>query len=268
MGARRGVLAVLAGLVLGALGAPGSAAADTGVGYDVSHPQCGEPLPAVAAFGIVGVNGGVATTGNPCLAEQLAWAADLPGAQRVQVYVNTANPGRVDPLPGTWPDGGLSPYGTCRGGPGPACSWVYGQARAVVDVEGFLLPAAARADVPVVAADVVWWLDVETSNTWQSGSASAQANNRAALEGMVDHLTATGATVGLYSTGRQWREIVGWVPPGSSLHDLDSWLAGALDPLGAAELCRLPALVGGGEVVLAQFVTELDGRPLDHDLPC
>ena len=265
MGARRGALAVLAGMLT--LAVPGVARASD-VGHDVSYPQCGQALPADSAFGVVGVNGGVATTVNPCLAEQLAWAAGLPGAPGLQVYVNTANPGQLDPLPPTWPSSGDSPYGPCDGGPGPACSFVYGGTRASVDIHAFLLPAAARAGVTVVPADLVWWLDVETMNTWQSGSAAALANNRAALEGMVAYLAGTGARVGLYSTGVQWREIAGWVPPGSSLHHLDSWLAGALDPVGAAELCGLPALTGGGEVVLAQFVTELDDRPLDHDLPC
>ncbi len=58
------------------------------------------------------------------------------------------------------------------------------------------------------------------------------------------------------------------MPPGSGLHDLDSWLAGASDPLGAAQLCASTSLVAGGDVVLAQYVTELEGRLLDHDLPC
>ncbi len=268
MGARRGALAVLAGLVVGALAAPGSAAAapgDRGTGYDVSYPQCDQPLPADAAFGVVGVNGGLATTPNPCLEEQLAWSAEHGP---VQVYVNTANPGQVRDEVSTWPSSGESPYGVCDGGPGPACSYVYGRTRAAVDIHAFLLPAAARADVPLVPAELTWWLDVETENTWQTGSAAARAANRATLEGMADYLAATGAPVGLYSSGQQWAQIVGWVPPGSSLHDLDSWLAGAVDPEGAARLCAAPSLTAGGDVVLAQYVTELQGRLLDHDLPC
>ena len=268
MGARRGVLAVLAGVVLGAVGAPAVASASSEVGHDVSYPQCGQELPADSSFGIVGVNGGLATTVNPCLADQLAWAAGLPGAPGLQVYVNTANPGQLDPLPATWPSSGESPYGECTGDAGPACSWVYGRTRASVDVHGFLLPAAARAGVHADPSDVLWWLDVETMNTWQTGSAEARANNRAALEGMVGYLTGNGARVGLYSTGVQWDEIVGAVPTTSPLHALDSWLAGAQDPIGAAELCGLPPLTGGGDVVLAQFVLEVDDVPLDHDLPC
>src|SRR3712207_9481620 len=60
-----------------ALGVP-VAATDPGanaeVGHDVSFPQCGDPLPDDPAFAVVGVNGGLATRPNPCLAEQLARA--------------------------------------------------------------------------------------------------------------------------------------------------------------------------------------------------
>ena len=46
------------------------------LGNDVSWPQCNKALPKGAAFGIVGVNNGLANTTNPCLKEQLAWAGD------------------------------------------------------------------------------------------------------------------------------------------------------------------------------------------------
>lgn len=272
-------LAVLVGATAVAL-LPGVAAAAPGVdrspgvdlGYDVSHPQCDTPLPTDHDFGVVGVNGGVATAVNPCLADQLVWAAaasgDVEGHPALQVYVNTADPGHLQDLISTWPRGGDTPYGPCTGLNDPACSWVYGQTRASVDIHGFLLPAAQAAGVDVVPADLVWWLDVETENTWQSGSAAALANNRAALEGMTDYLASTGARVGLYSTGLQWQQIVGWVPPGSPLYELDSWLAGAQSRLEADQHCADLPLVAGGRVVLSQYVLPRDGRLLDHDLPC
>ncbi|MFC7572708.1 hypothetical protein ACFQX8_09915 [Klenkia terrae] len=137
-----------------------------------------------------------------------------------------------------------------------------------MDIHGFLLPAARTAGVDVVPAELVWWLDVETMNTWQSGTAASLANNRAALEGMTDYLASTGARIGLYSTGQQWQQIVGWVPPGSPLYELDSWLAGALSRGEAALHCSDTPLTAGGDVVLSQYVVERDGRLLDHDLPC
>jgi hypothetical protein len=255
-----------------ALGVP-AAAADPGdsreVGYDVSHPQCGADLPDGPAFAVVGVNGGLATRPNPCLAEQLAWAAaEATGAvaaqPRLQLYVNTANPGQVRDRVTTWPARGRTPYGRCDGDNSRACSWRYGWERAAVTVEEFFVPAAEAAGVDPDPGDHTWWLDVETANTWQTGSAPARARNRAALEGMAARLSATGAEVGLYSTGYQWRRITGVVPRTSPLHGLDSWLAGSTSLRGARAACLRDPLVDGGEVVLTQYV--VDG--LDHDHSC
>jgi len=138
-----------------ALGVPSAAAHpgdDAEVGYDVSYPQCDDALPDDPAFAVVGVNGGLATRPNPCLAEQLAWAAER----------------------------------------------------------------------------------------------------------------TTGADVGLYSTGHQWRRITGVVPEDSPLHDLDSWLAGARSLAGARAACLRDPLVDGGDVVLTQYVVDR----LDHDHSC
>jgi len=76
------------------------------VGYDVSYPQCGRKLPTDHYFGIVGVNGGNASTPNGCLADQLVWASKAKtgsNQSKKQVYVNTANPGQVISQVSTWP---------------------------------------------------------------------------------------------------------------------------------------------------------------------
>ncbi|WP_091322935.1 hypothetical protein [Geodermatophilus ruber] len=264
-------LAALAGLLL-VLGVP-VAAADTSdghreVGYDVSYPQCDEDLPDGPAFAIIGVNGGIATRPNPCLAEQLEWAAGSSGAvpeqPPVQLYVNTANPGQVRDEVSSWPLAGDTPYGTCRGENDLACSWQYGWIRAYVDAQAFLPLAATDAGLPTDPAAYRWWLDVETMNTWQTGSSDARARNRASLEGMTAYLTGKGGQVGVYSTDLQWRRIVGDVPPDSPLHELDSWLAGASTAREARATCRQAPLVPGGRVVLTQYVT----RGLDHDHSC
>ena len=264
------VVAVLSCFCL-LVGVPAASAADDDppvVGYDVSHPQCDVPLPDRPAFGIVGVNGGRATRPNPCLTEQLAWAAGATGAVRgqpgLQLYVNTANPGQLLDVVHTWPLAGDSPYGHCDGVNDEACSWRYGWLRAYLDVEAFFAPAAERAGVDPDPAAHRWWLDVETMNTWQYGSPAAQARNRAALEGMTAYLDSRGAEVGLYSTAQQWGRIVGDVPRDSALYGLDSWLAGGGTPAGARATCRRAPLVGGGEVVMAQYVEDR----LDHNHPC
>ena len=265
-----GVATVVAAAL--ALGVP-AAAADPGdpgeVGYDVSHPQCGVELPDGAAFAVVGVNGGLATRPNPCLAEQLVWAAteatgEVAAQPRLQLYVNTANPGQVRDQVTTWPARGRTPYGRCEGDNSRACSWQYGWERATVTVQDFFVPAAEAAGVDPDPGHHTWWLDVGTANTWQTGSAPARARNRAALEGMAARLTATGAEVGLYSTGYQWRRITGRVPEDSPLYELDSWLAGSITLAGARAACRSDPLVDGGDVVLTQYVAV----GLDHDHSC
>jgi hypothetical protein len=260
-------VALLAAVSL--LAAPGVAsAAPTAVGYDVSYPQCDSVLPASRAFVVIGVNGGLSTRTNPCLTEQLEWAwgsAGAVGAQpKVQLYLNSANPGQVPEQVSTWPIQGATPYGTCDGSNSMACSWQYGKERALNSFVSFFTPAARAARIDSQPARYTWWLDVETMNTWQAGSPQALARNRASLEGMTAYLLSRGARVGLYSTRQQWTEIVGTVPSGSNLTGLDSWLAGATTSTGAKAACSSTPLVAGGRVILGQYVD----AELDRDYSC
>ena len=267
--ALRSALVVALALLAALLAGPGTAAAaPTKVGYDVSYPQCETRLPAARAFAIVGVNGGLSTRTNPCLSEQLAWAwkssGAVPAQPKAQLYLNTANPGQVVQLVTTWPTRGATPYGRCDGGNSMACSWQYGRERARNSVISFFKPAARAARVDSQPERYTWWLDVETMNTWQWGSDEALARNRATLEGMTDYLLSRGATVGLYSTGQQWAEIVGPVPSDSNLVGLDSWLAGSTSLEGARDTCRSEPLVPRGRVTLTQYVVD----DLDHNHSC
>jgi hypothetical protein len=219
------------------------------LGADVSHPQCGGPLPAGQAFGVVGVNAGTATTTNPCLADQLAWAATSTGGTGqplVQVYVNTANPGLEAAV---WPT--TSPknrYGTCdttanRGNTLP-CAYEYGRLRAQEDVQSRGVPNARS---------LMWWLDVELENSW---STTSTGRNVASLEGMADHLRSYGVKgVGIYSTHFQWQQIVGAsVKADSPLRGLPSWLAGTGDVDGARAGCWLTGFTSGSRVVMTQYI--------------
>jgi hypothetical protein len=259
------VLAVLATL----LALPGTAsAAWTTVGYDVSHPQCDTSLPRDRAFAIVGVNGGISTRANPCLAQELTWAWNSSGSvitqPKAQVYLNTSNPGELLTQVSTWPKAGVTPYGTCTGTNSTACSWQYGFERAQNSVISFFTPAAQAARVDSQPGRYRWWLDVETMNTWQSGSTAALARNRATVEGMTAYLTSRGGSVGIYSTNQQWAQIVGSVPASSTLAGRDSWLAGASSLTGAQTACGRPALVPGGSVTLTQYVQS----GLDRNYSC
>lgn len=103
----------------------------TKIGNDISYPQCGKTLPTGQGFGIVGVNGGIATTTNPCLSTELLWANLSFGTlnqTKVQLYVNTGNPGGLNtvswPKNNTDPVGNISPNpnGTCDGSDSLACA--------------------------------------------------------------------------------------------------------------------------------------------------
>ena len=261
----RAAVVVTLAVVATLLAAPGSAAAaSTRDGYDVSYPQCGTTLPAAQAFAVVGVNGGLATRPNPCLAAQLAWAWGSSGVvlsqPKAQLYLNTANPGGLGVA--TWPTTGSTPYGTCSGANDQACSWQYGYERAQNSVDFFFTPAARTAGVDTLPSRWTWWLDVETENSWQSGSPDAQARNRATLEGMTAYLLARGGRVGVYSTNYQWNVLVGSVPSTSNLVGRNSWLAGATTLRQAKANCTGAPLVPGGRVTLTQYVP--DGLDRDH----
>jgi hypothetical protein len=252
-------VAVIALAAVATVALPGTAAAHPPtVGYDVSYPQCRDDLPRDRAFAVVGVNGGLSTRANPCLSEQLIWAWNSSGVVEeqplAQLYLNTANPGQVTEEITTWPDRGSTPYGPCDGTNTAACSWQYGWERAQNSVLSFFTPAARAARVDSQPSRYVWWLDVETMNTWQSGTPEALLRNRAALEGMTAYLVSQGAPVGLYSTAQQWAQIVGSVPTGSPLAGRDSWLAGSTSQAEAQAACSRAALVPGGRVTLSQYV--------------
>lgn len=256
-----------------ALAAKSSGYTSNTLGNDISWPQCGRKLPSGQAFGIVGVNGGLANTTNNCLSTQLLWAnksSGITSQPKTQLYVNTANPGglstpswpfsNVDPLGNPTPN----PYGACDGSDSLACAWQYGWNRAVEDVYFRFKPAAQAANLSNNPTSYRWWLDVETENTWKTSS-FGQQSNAADLEGMVAYFKNNiGAQVGLYSTSYQWRQIIGSVSPTSNLNGLDSWLPGAKSQTAAKNNCSLPALTAGGKVTLTQFVS----RTHDYDYSC
>lgn len=254
-------------LVPVASAAPKSSAGGGGtaslVGMDVSWPQCGKTLPTTPAFGIIGVNGGTAANQNPCLAAQLAWANSLSGAvasqDKVQVYVNTANPGEVISQITTWPtsSNAFNPHGACDGTNTLACSWQYGWNRGEYAVNYFMQEAPKVAGLASTnPATYKWWLDVETENTWQSGSAQAYQRNVAALEGWVAYFKNIGARTGVYSTAYQWGQITnGQVGANSNLNNLHSWLAGSKTLNGAKSKCANAPLTAGGVVALSQYVS-------------
>lgn len=238
------------------------------VGYDISYPQCGKTLPTDQYFGIAGVNGGTAASTNPCLADQLAWAnRSRTGSTqpKIQLYVNTANPGEVISQITTWPTSNTdktgytttNTYGICTGANDKACSWQYGWNRAVeANIDRFV-PAAQTAGINQSASAYTWWLDVETMNTWQSGSTEALARNTATLEGMTNYFKSKTAAVGLYSTAQQWSQITGsTVSATSNLNGLANWRPSGASLSNAISNCTVPPLTPGGYIALTQYVQQ------------
>ncbi len=271
-------------------GGGGGGTAST-TGNDISFPQCGGSLPSGQAFGIVGVNDGLANTPNPCLGpspsypsytqSELYWAvvdSSGKGSQpRASLYLNTADPGNGVP---DWPTTSMSndQYGSCGasgttgvGEDTTACAWQYGYNKAAQDASW--LASAADAinakeqpfSVSGAAKAYPWWLDVETGNSWQSGS-TGLAMNVADLQGMVAALSAAGAThVGVYSTSYQWSQVTGGLKStaGTSLEGLPDWIPGARRLSGAISNCQLTSFTGG-VVELTQWFS----KPYDSDYAC
>jgi hypothetical protein len=245
------------------------------LGIDISWPQCGKTVPKTQAFGVVGINGGLATTTNSCLKDQLVWArASLGGTsqEKIQLYANTANPGGLNTA--SWPSNNIdpagnasaNPYGTCDHGDSRACAWQYGWNRAVEDVLQRFQPAATAAGISTSPSGYIWWLDVETQNTWKTGGTAADyQSNVAVLEGMTSYFTNSGGRVGLYSTAAQWGQIAGnQVGSASNLNGLKNWRPGGASQATAKDACKAAPLTAGGSVVLTQFVS----KSIDYDYSC
>lgn len=184
-----------------------------GTGDDLGWPNCASSYP-VAGFVIAGISHGrpfdvVNGNPNPCLTGEYGSSTDHA------LYLNTG----YDPIYYTehatadciQRSAATSPDAAHQEAWAVGCSWAEDQADYAV---------GAGAGRPAV-----WWLDVETANSWSSTDLSL---NAAALQGGVDELAALtpAIPVGAYSTRYQWSQVVGsgtvsglaadWVATGSS----------------------------------------------------
>ena len=236
---------LLASLSLTAM-LPAAALADNGpmgsntAGWDISWPQCGQPLPEQRAdmFHVVGVTGGTPFTSNPCFGSQFAYAAaEGPLSLYVNLDFNLAAAG--GPLTCQPEDQGCEAYN-------------YGWGAGVSAWD------SARRDTGGGSQGVqMWWLDVETENVWSDNTDL----NSYVIQGALDFLQHTaGRTVGIYSTSLQWHEIAGdFAPPNTP-----NWAAGAssMDSIGQ---CQHP-FWNGASVWAFQYLN-LDLN-LDQDRGC
>ena len=186
-------------------------------GNDISWPQCGGAFPARAGFGIVGVGNGVPFSTNPCLAAEWQWAVAARGAPAY--YMNLSNPGAAS---SHWNQGGPKP---CSGSSTDlGCAYDYGWNAAAA-----AFAYASSQTSPASAVAHVWWIDVETTNTWSPNTAV----NLAVVQGALVYLKQqTSKAVGVYSTSYQWGVITGGAHVGAPV-----WAAGASSAASAPSSC-------------------------------
>ncbi len=201
-----------------------------GIGYDLSWPQCDDTLDALSFdFAIIGVTGGRAFTQNPCLGALFRWASSAPTAPSLYMNLNY-------PAGSTATNGLRGPMGECRRSDKACQAYNYGY-----NAAQYALAYAASQG----ASARVWWLDIETTNTWSKRTEL----NALVIQGAIDYLQEQGRTVGIYSTRRQWGIIAGDFSPG-----LPIWVAGAGDLQGAQARCADPTYwFAGGTPWLVQF---------------
>jgi hypothetical protein len=199
---------------------------------DVSWPNCGTRPATNFQQGIVGVTGGLDFRPNACLTQESTWFS------RYALYMNTGYPGSASG----------KKYMTsprhCNATDNQCLAYNYGF-------------AAATYGTRLAAQDGVytdlWWLDVETDNSWTTHPLI----NRASLEGAIAAIQQNTlfAKVGIYSTPNQWASITGEWHNG-----LPAWLGtGLLSARTAAQECQSKSFTGGS-IWLSQYTTHLDAN--------
>ena len=217
------------------------------VGNDISFPQCGHDYPDHAAFGIAGVTGGRAFTGNPCFASEYHWAREAGSPASVYFNINYARPGYL-----TFATHALDgPAGRCAPTQNPCTAYNYGWNAAADAVD--------RGDT-AGADPAMWWLDVETVNYW--ADPPDRALNARVIQAALDLLRSRGLSAGIYSINEMWSRIAGTqYRPGVPV-----WYAETNPASGypsAPHYCDPAYGFTGGTVWLVQWTDTVD-----HDYAC
>lgn len=205
-----------------------------GNGYDISYPQCVPYYPSSPfSFGIIGVNGGKAFTENSCLYSEFLWSK--LGSEKISVYINL-----------NYPSGGTESFGI--DGPAGKCNFDDSSCRAY----NYGFNAAQYAYQYALSQNVyadMWWFDIETANTW----ADMLSLNNQVIQGAFDFFTSEFIQAGIYSTKRDWYEIMGksYVPMQNLLKPVPAWLGG--DPVLPFWLYCSQPFAGNTQVWLVQY---------------
>ena len=175
----------------------------TGTGYDISYPQCSSATLPGGSFGIIGVNNGRPFTSynSQCFAalEAHAQASGTPS-----LYINTAYSGAY-----------RKNVTTFCAQQGQSMAWQIGCSEAATSF--------GYAGQPATGSVTMWWLDVETANSWSSRDLSL---NQTTIEGAASFLVGKGFPVGVYSTVGAWQTITGSKTTYTPASTTASWIAG------------------------------------------
>jgi hypothetical protein len=191
-------------------------------GYDVSYPQCPGTSAPAGSFGVIGVNDGRPFTLNPCFGNEYGGAAN-------SVYINTGYAKTYRSKITT----------ACSQASGGDQAWAIGCSEAEYSL----------SNVSVIPS--MWWLDVETANSWSSGNL---APNRSTIQGAYARFKSIGPA-GVYSTPSAWTRITG----GKFVPDV---AAGDWQP--AASCTGVAPFMPGTKVWLTQVTT----NNVDVDTAC
>ncbi|CAM3218187.1 hypothetical protein NODU109028_04245 [Nocardioides dubius] len=223
------------------------------LGADISWPQCpqglgiperptqGMPMPVPEArYVILGLTNGPGFTPNPCLADQVTWAAteQLPTA----AYAVASYPDRdtLAELGGEGPFQSRTKLGRLRN---------VGYQQAAYNVKSM---QTAGLRTPML------WIDVEPVPDFE-WSADVVAN-AAVVQGLARGYTDAGLKIGVYSTPHLWQRTVGDLALG-----VPEWrAAGHTSRDEALSRCGADWQIQGGDAVFGQWVA--DDR--DHNVTC
>jgi hypothetical protein len=246
------------------------------VGYDISVPGCTATVSPTSSsgtpyqFAIVGVNGGRAFYPNSCLLNEFQVATGL--VPIVSFYMNINGPF------GTYAyEGQNGPKGQCSSGDNPCLSYNFGYNAA----QSATIYAAST--IGPAAANRMYWLDVETANSWWDNTTpNFQALNDDVLQGAIDYFHQNGRTVGIYSilsmynqsspvlvpaamAGSQSMPLVGPQIAGNGYQPgVSEWISGASDLNSAPSFCSTPSFTGG----LLWLVQRPMNNPWDENYAC
>jgi hypothetical protein len=263
-------LAPVLATALLALAIPGQSAlasdsyASSGIGYDVSFPQCitdqgtiGTTTNGIASqFGVVGVTHGRAFTRNPCLDREVQ--AAIGQGLSVSFYLNLNAPHSAQTS-----EVQNGPQQTCGLGDDSCAYYNYGWNTAQ---DAYSYATQTLGVLGATSVPAVWWLDVEVANYW----AKDPSLNDQVIQGAIDFLhgvtsnsrlgdnaSASALTIGIYSVPAMWRGIAGATyQPG-----VPAWVVGS-HQLGAASRYCAQTSFTGGPVLLVQSV--IGGNDWDY----